>query len=296
MVESESQASTAPDARYQTVMVALLSLNFGILFFDRNALNFLMPFVVPDLHLSNTPVGLTASALSFTWALSGFLLGAASDRSGRRKAYLVGATFAFAICSFMSGLATTFLVLLVSYLVVCWAFMPLFLTKMRGFSPTEMGWLMGTLGISSTLGSFVAPGLSDWVGRKPVMIVVPLLGLILPLGALYYTGSAWGLAGIFFFGWALNGVFPMFMGTIPSETVSPRHVATALGVVMGTGEVLGGAFSPTIAGWAADVAGLTAPLWIMAGLCVLAGLLAIALTETAPRALARRAAWMRSPA
>jgi fucose permease len=65
---------------------------------------------------------------------------------------------------------------------------------------------------------------------------------------------------------------------------------------MGTGEVLGGAFSPTIAGWAADVAGLTAPLWIMAGLCVLAGLLAIALTETAPRALARRAAWMRSPA
>jgi MFS family permease len=350
MVESESQASTAPDARYQIVMVALLSLNFGILFFDRNALNFLMPFVVPDLHLSNTQVGLTASAPSFTWALSGFLLGAASDRSGRRKAYLVGATFAFAICSFMSGLATTFLVLLgsrllmgvaeggvlpisqsmtaasvsvghrglamgviqnfgsnrfgsffapvllVSYLVVCWAFMPLFLTKMRGFSPTEMGWLMGTLGISSTLGSFVVPGLSDWVGRKPVMIVVPLLGLILPLGALYYTGSAWGLAGIFFFGWALNGVFPMFMGTIPSETVSPRHVATALGVVMGTGEVLGGAFSPTIAGWAADVAGLTAPLWIMAGLCVLAGLLAIALTETAPRALARRAAWMRSPA
>jgi MFS family permease len=155
---------------------------------------------------------------------------------------------------------------------------------------------MGTLGISSTLGSFIVPGISDWVGRKPVMILVPLLGLILPLGALYYTGSAWVLAAIFFFGWALNGVFPMFMGTIPSETVSPRHVATALGLVMGAGEVLGGAFSPAVAGWAADIAGLSAPLWIMAGLCVAAGLLAFGLTETAPRKLAARGALAQSPA
>jgi ACS family hexuronate transporter-like MFS transporter len=401
-----------PDARYQMVMVGLLSLNFGILFFDRNALNFLMPFVMPELHLTNTQVGLTASALSFTWALSGFLLGAASDKSGRRKVYLVGATFAFSICSFISGFATTFAVLLgsrllmgvaegsvlpisqsmtaasvsperrglamgvmqnfgsnlfgsffapvllvafatsfgwhkaffiagapgflsalllwwfirepsalgpgaaipaahpktgigeifahrnmilcaiiavllVAYLVICWAFMPLFLTKVRGFSPTEMGWLMGTLGISSTLGSFVVPGISDRVGRKPVMIAVPLLGLILPLGAIYYTGSAWGLAGIFFIGWALNGVFPMFMGTIPSETVNPRHVATALGLVMGCGEVLGGALSPAVAGWAADIAGLAAPLWIMAGACVAAGLLAFGLNETAPNKIRR---------
>jgi predicted MFS family arabinose efflux permease len=406
-----------PDARYQIVMVALLSFNFGILFFDRNALNFLMPFVVPELHLSNTQVGLTASALSFTWAIAGFLLGAASDRSGRRKVYLVTATCAFSVCSCVSGLATTFFVLLasrllmgvaeggvlpisqsmtaasvsaerrglamgvmqnfgsnlfgsfvapvvlvafatafgwhraffiagvpgllsafllwwfirepvavapgpaatasaahpragmgeifahrnmilcaiiavllVAYLVVCWAFMPLFLTQVRGFSPGKMGWLMGTLGISSALGSFVVPGLSDWVGRKPVMVLVPLLGAILPLGALYYSGSAWVLAAIFFFGWALNGVFPLFMGTIPSETVNPRHVATALGVVMGTGEVLGGALSPAIAGWAADIAGLAAPLWIMFCLCILAGLLALGLEETAPRKLSRCAA------
>lgn len=415
MTQSGPQDGKTPSAAYQVGMVALLSLNFGIVFFDRNALNFLMPFVVPDLHLSNTQVGLAASALSFTWAVSGFLFGAASDRSGRRKIYLVAATLAFSVCSFLSGIATTFVlllasrllmgvaeggilpisqsmtaasvsqarrglamgvmqnfgsnlfgsffapvllvafatsfgwhkaffiagapgllsalllwwfireppslasggvaatsraragmreiiahrnmvlcaiiaVLLVAYLVICWTFMPLFLTQVRGFSASEMGWLMGTLGISSTLGSFVVPGISDWVGRKPVMILVPLLGLILPLGAIYYMGSAWVLAAIFFFGWALNGVFPMFMGTIPSETVSPRHVATALGLVMGSGEILGGALSPTVAGWAADIAGLAAPLWIMAGLCLAAGLLALGLTETAPRKVARRAA------
>jgi len=34
---------------YQAVLAVLLCLNFGILFFDRNALNFLMPFVQPEL-------------------------------------------------------------------------------------------------------------------------------------------------------------------------------------------------------------------------------------------------------
>jgi hypothetical protein len=117
------------------------------------------------------------------------------------------------------------------------------------------------------------------------MIAVPVLGLILLLGPMYYVGSAWTPATIFFFGWALNGVFPLIMGTIPSETVSAGHVATALGLVMGTGEVLGGTFSPAIAGRAADLNGLSAPLWIMTGLCTLAGLLAFGLTETAPRRL-----------
>jgi predicted MFS family arabinose efflux permease len=407
-VDTVNRTAARPtEARYQAVLVALLSLNFGILFFDRNALSFLMPFVKPDLRLTNTQVGLSASALSFAWALSAIFVGAAADRSGRRKAYLVGATIAFSLCSFLSGLATSFLmllgaralmgladggiapisqsvtaltvsperrgvamgvmqnfgsnllgslaapvllvgfattfgwhhafylagvpglisafllwrfirepaaasprgaylaapmhsrlreifahrnivlcgliaILLVSYLVVCWSFMPLFLTQTRGFDPTTMSWLMGTLGISATIGSFVVSGISDRVGRKPVLVFTSFLGIILPLGALFYGGSAWILGGIFFFGWALTGTFPLFMGTIPSETVGPTHTTTAIALVMGTGEVFGGVFSPTGAGWAADWGGLSAPLWIMMGLCIAAGLLSFGLDETAP--------------
>jgi MFS transporter, ACS family, hexuronate transporter len=408
-VDSTAQsAAPAKDARYQALLVALLSLNFGILFFDRNALNFVMPFVKPDLGLTNTQVGLTASALSFAWALSALFVGAAADKSGRRKTYLVVATIAFSLCSFLSGLATSFLmllgarllmgladggiapisqsmtalavsperrgvamgvmqnfgsnlfgsfaapvllvglatafgwhkafylagvpglisafliwrfirepaaaapsgpaatavplftrlreifshrnmilcvlisILLVSYLVVCWAFMPLFLTQVRGFDPATMSWLMGSLGISATVGSFVVSGISDRIGRKPVMIFTSFLGVILPLGALYYGGSVWILAAIFFLGWALTGIFPLFMGTVPSETVSHAHMTTAIALVMGSGEVFGGVLSPTLAGKAADIAGLSAPLWIMMGLCIAAGLLALALHETAP--------------
>jgi MFS transporter, ACS family, hexuronate transporter len=399
--------AAAPGARYQALLVGLLSLNFGILFFDRNALSFLMPFVKPDLGLSNTQVGLASSSLSFSWALAALFVGAAADRGGRRKAYLLGATLAFSLCSFLTGLATSFLmllgarllmgfaeggvnpisqsitalavpperrglamgvmqnfgsnllgsfaapvllvgfaaawgwqrafflagipglvsawllwrfvrepaaaavqsavineplatrlgqimrhrnmvlcalisILLVSYLVICWSFAPLFLTQVRGFSPRSMSWLMGTLGISATVTSFVVSGISDRIGRRPVMIFTAYLGVILPLGALYYGGSIWILAAIFFFGWALTGLFPLFMGTIPSESVGVRHMTTAMALVMGVGEVFGGVLSPTLAGWAADRAGLAAPLWIMFGLCLAAGTLALGLSETAP--------------
>ena len=69
-IESAAPGAVPKNARYQVLLVGLLSLNFGILFFDRNALNFIMPFVKPDLGLTNTQVGLTASALSFSWALA----------------------------------------------------------------------------------------------------------------------------------------------------------------------------------------------------------------------------------
>ncbi len=405
-------ATSRYSSAYQVMLVALLSLNFGIVFFDRNALNFLMPFVQPELGLSNTQVGVLASALSLTWACAAFGIGLVSDRTGSRKGLLILATLAFSACSFLSGLAGSFLamlgarllmgaaeggimpisqamiaaevtperrglamgvtqnfgsnllgsfvapvllvafataygwrnafflagipgivaallmwrvvrepeappapppgeaasamtwreafaernvlicavmgVLLVSYLVVCWAFMPLFLTRVRGYDAQTMGWLMGTLGISATVGAFLISGLSDRIGRRPLMIAMPLIGMILPLGAMYFDGSVWVLAAIFFVGWGLNGIFPLFMATVPSESVDRRHIATVLGVCMGTGEIVGGVLSPSIAGYAADLAGLAAPLWIMLGLAVAAGLLALGLRETAPRILLRR--------
>jgi predicted MFS family arabinose efflux permease len=187
------------------------------------------------------------------------------------------------ICTIMS-------VLLVSYLVVCWAFMPLYLTKVRGFDPKTMGWLMGTLGISAAIGAFVVSGLSDRIGRRPLMIIMPLISIMLPLGAMFYEGSVWVLAAIFFFGWGVNGIFPLFMATIPSESVDARHTATVLGLCMGAGEILGGVLAPSLAGMAADSVGLQAPLWIMLGLTIVGALFAFGLRETAPRVLARQAA------
>src|SRR5579875_1182706 len=75
------RAWSASSPAYQIALVALLSVNFGIVFFDRNALGFLMPFVQPDLRLSNTEVGMLSSALSLTWACAAFGIGIVSDRT-----------------------------------------------------------------------------------------------------------------------------------------------------------------------------------------------------------------------
>jgi predicted MFS family arabinose efflux permease len=395
---------------YALLLVALLSINFGIVFFDRNALGFLMPFVQPQLGLSNTQVGLFSSGLSLTWAFAAFGVGVVADRTGRHKTILVLATLLFSACSFLSGVASSFMallsarllmgvaeggimpisqaliaaevrpqyrglamgvtqnfgsnllgsflapvtltafangygwrpafflagvpglvaalliaryvrnpritqtaaashapamswgaalaernviicallsVLLVSYLVVCWNFMPLYLTQVRHLDTTTESWLMGTLGISATVGAFLVSGLSDRLGRRSLVILIPVLGALLPLGAMYFHGSVWVLAGVFFVGWGLNGVLPLTMATVPSESVEPHHRAAALGLCMGTGEVLGGVLSPSLAGYAADHMGmgLAAPLWIMLGLGLAAAVLALGLRETAPRVL-----------
>jgi predicted MFS family arabinose efflux permease len=421
MPGTRSRGTTERSAGYQIGLTALLSLNFGIVLFDRNALSFLMPYIQPELGLSNTQVGILAGGLSLTWALAAFGIGFIADRFGSRKQLLVLATIAFSVCSFGSGIASSFAmmlgarllmgvaeggimpisqsliasdvsaryrglamgiaqgfgsslmgsfvapvllvsfaayfgwryafflaaipgvltallmalmiraplpvraeqespatpaagsnaarpgalsevladrnvilcallgVLLVAYLVVCWAFMPLYLTRVRGYDVQTMAWLMGTLGISATLASFVIPALSDFIGRRPVMIVMPLIALMLPLGALYFTGTAWGLAAIFFVGWGVTGVFPLFMATVPSESVSAGRIATALGICMGTSEILGGVLAPPIAGYAADRIGLQAPIWMLFGLALVSAVVALGVRETAPRALERRA-------
>jgi MFS family permease len=115
------------------------------------------------------------------------------------------------------------------------------------------------------------------------MIFLPLIAVILPLSAIYFSGPVWALGGIFVVGWLVTGTMPLFMATVPSESVDRRYIAGALGVCMGAGELIGGVFSPSIAGFAADQTSLHAPLWIMAGLALAAGLVALGLRETAPR-------------
>jgi predicted MFS family arabinose efflux permease len=407
VVSSESKTGYRSSPAYQALVVGLLSLNFGIVFFDRNALNFLMPLVQPELRLTNFQVGLTGSVLSLAWALSGFAVGRLSDRTGRRRSIIVAATIAFSLCSFVTGLAASFAmllgarlmmglaeggvlptsqsltaaavhprhrglamgimqnfgahllgsiaapillvaiasqfgwrsafyiagipglvtalliwlfirepehataqsdddsprltlrqtlasknvalcaaisVLMIACLMIGWIFLPLFLTKDRAFSTADMAWFMSALGVSAVISSFFFPGLSDRIGRRSVLVLGSLTGVALPLACLLLASDRSLLLGVICFaGWTFNGIFPIFMATIPAETVGQRYAATALGLVMGVGELFGGVLGPALAGRAADSFGLTAPLWIMLALCLGSGLLSLFLDETAPR-------------
>jgi MFS family permease len=173
-------------------------------------------------------------------------------------------------------------IFMVAWMVLGWVFLPVFYTKARLFSNAEMSHLMSVLGLSAAFFSFVVPALSDRFGRRPVIVIFNLVGLSVPLFALHFHGSQFLLGTLIFFGWSASGTFPLFMGTVPSETIPARYVATSLGMVVGLGEILGGVGAPAIAGRAADHYGLQAPLIIMAVCAIVGTVLALFLRETAP--------------
>lgn len=180
-------------------------------------------------------------------------------------------------------------ILLVAFVVVFATFTPLYLVKVRGMEPSVMGWLMAMWGLASMIYAFAVPGASDRWGRKPIVISMGLAAALLPLSMLFVEHALWPLFAMFVLGAAVSGIFPLAMATIPSETVPNRELGTVLGLTMGLGEIVGGVFSPTIAGWVADAQGLKATLWIMCSLSLATGGLGCFLLETAPRVLQGRA-------
>jgi MFS family permease len=103
------------------------------------------------------------------------------------------------------------------------------------------------------------------------------------------VGTGVGAFAVLFFFWGMFGgaFFPLYLGTLPAESVPPEFAGTAVGVPTAVGEVIGAAIMPTIAGALADRFDLYAPMWMaaIAGLVIM--LVSMAYVETAPRKVAR---------
>jgi MFS family permease len=169
-----------------------------------------------------------------------------------------------------------------AWFLVIVAFAPTFLVQEKGYSNTTMSFVMTSLGIAHVFWGFAVPWISDRIGRKPAMIIFTASAIFAPL-FLIHVDSPGLLAGLLMLSYTGLGCFTIFMSTIPAETVPARYMATAIGMIMGLGEVIGGFFAPIIAGYAADIYGLKAPFWIATGGAVVALVLSFFLVETAPR-------------
>ena len=391
---------------YENGLLVLLAVSFGFAFFDRNAISYLAPYIVRDLRINNTQVGMLGSALSLSWAVSAFVIGRWSDAAGVRKPFLVVILLVFSCCSIFSGLSTNFYMLLASRLImgiaegplmpICLAiltvessptrrglnigfvqsvfasllgaaiaplvlvqlaewfnwrvaffiagipgilcalavlrfvrepqtppmtaqadspgerglaiffrerniwlcagiaclmvswlmlhqyFLPLFLTTVRGLSNRQMSQVMSVTGICAAIVGLVGPAISDRVGRKPVIVCALLLSLVTPLAGLYFHGPIPILAALMFVGWIGTAAFALFMAVVPGETLPARHAATASGMVVCIGEVIGGSCAPLLGGRAADLTTLAAPIMIAAACAVGGTILSLFLKETAP--------------
>lgn len=171
----------------------------------------------------------------------------------------------------------------VAYLNAGFTFLPLYYINIRHFSSQEMSLLMGVLGISAVLFAFILPAASDRLGRKPAMIASSLLSTVSPLAALYVSGPIGLLAPLMMIGWALSGTVSLIVSIIPSETVPPNGLSTAIGLIIAVGVIVGGLAGPGAAGWVADHWGLRAALLLQVGYAVGALLSSLALIETRPK-------------
>jgi MFS family permease len=397
-------------ASYENVLLCVLFLTFGFVFFDRLALSFLFPFMAQELQLSNSHLGMLSSVLALAWAISGTLVGAWSDRRGVRKPLLIAAVILFSLCSALSGLVAGFLSLLLfraimglaegpilplsqsmmveassphrrglnmgllqgsaagllgavigppvlialaeaygwrhafvvsllpglliawliwryvrqdeprqapvsqvklsghrlallksrnivlctliscvflTWFVILISFTPTFLVSVRGYSAPSMGAIMSCLGAAWVVWGFVVPSISDRIGRRPTLVMFSLIAACCPI-ALLFAPSPMILGVLMVLTYTGLGCFTLFMSTIPAETVPREVMATALGMIMGVGELVGGFVAPTVAGFAADQFGLSIVMWISCGGALLAAGLSLLLKETAPTVLQRR--------
>lgn len=115
MSTSAATAGSTParwDVAYEWKAVALLALAFGTVGLDRMVLAPLFPAMMKDLRLNYQDLGNIVGILGVFWGLSAFVMGGLSDRLGRKRV-LVPCIIAFSLLSWLSGVATGLLSLLV---------------------------------------------------------------------------------------------------------------------------------------------------------------------------------------
>lgn len=409
---NQHQAPERLTAQREFGLVVLLFFTWGTVFLDRMSVLYLAPFIAPALHLTHAQVGLLASSLAVAWALSSLLLGAVSDRVGRRPV-LVPAVFTFSILSWLTGICRSFgqmfavrtlmgvaegptwstitatieessaperrgrnvgvvvsaaalvglalapilttqigarwgwraacfvagvpgLVLgvllwklvrepadspaaaghgkptlagyfsilryrnmwlcclgsagFMTWLWVMHTFAPLYITQVTRSSATFAGLILSASGFGSFLWGFVLPWLSDYTGRKPMLLMVALISGIVPLTyqVPFLINHPWIMAAA---GFIANGgqcIAALTLVVIPTETVPPQFHATAIGLATLVGEIIGGTALPAWSGAMADRHGLGATLWIAAAGAVLVFVAGLFMRETAPASARRK--------
>lgn len=142
----------------------------------------------------------------------------------------------------------------------------------RGFDVgvTLIGVVVGAAGFSRILLNFPAGYVSDSLGRRPLLIVGPLLtALAAVLAGL--AGNVWQLLAFRFLAGAGTGLFMtgsiILLSDIPDSSDRGRAISLYRGAIM-VGVTLG----PVVGGPAAEFAGFRTPFFLVGGLATMAAL------------------------
>lgn len=173
--------------------------------------------------------------------------------------------------------------------VVLSAFFASYLIDYLHLSMDQMGFVLSGIGFGGTLGMLTMPALSDWVGRKPVMIL-SVIGALVFVILLSRTGAQ-PLALFVYLLLALACVFSLItltVGPLSAESVPASLMSTATGMVVGIGEIFGGGAAPALAGYVAKHFGIQFVMYLALAALVLGLMVTLLLVETAPLKLLRQ--------
>jgi predicted MFS family arabinose efflux permease len=171
-----------------------------------------------------------------------------------------------------------------TWLFVMHSFAPLYITEVSKRSATTAGFIIGAGGLGAFMWGWIFPWISDRTGRKATLMFISLISATAPLiyQVAFLTAHPWLLAAAGFLVNGGQGIAPLVLVLVPTESVPAKFAATAIGLATLVGEIVGGAMAPALAGTAADRYGLGAPLWIASAGAMLVLLASLFMTETAP--------------
>lgn len=167
------------------------------------------------------------------------------------------------------------------------AMLPNYLVDYLKLQPEQMGFVMSGLGFGGFVGQFALPGLSDLFGRK-IIAVIGFIVTALLIRGLISSGPNPALLFtlLFLISMGCLGLVALITGPISTESAPAGLVSSAIGIVVGAGEIFGGGVAPSFAGFIAGHYGIQNVLYLAMGGVIAGVLVCLFLRETAPRKVA----------
>jgi len=163
------------------------------------------------------------------------------------------------------------------------AMIPDYLIGYLGLTPVQMGFVTSALGFGGFFGQFGVPGLSDRFGRR-LIAIAGFVGAAISVWFFARTGASPTalFAWLFVISFFTLGNIALLTGPIATEAAPAGLVASAIGIVVGAGEIFGGGVAPIIAGGIAERFGIEDVLYVALTGVVLGIVVCMFLRETAP--------------
>jgi MFS family permease len=154
----------------------------------------------------------------------------------------------------------------------------------KSLNPQQIGFIASALGFGGFVGQFGVPGISDVLGRR-MTAVLAFVGAAVTLWFFMQLGptptSLFGM--LFLVSFFSLGNVALITGPIATESAPVGLISSAIGLVVGAGEIFGGGVAPSIAGFIGQHYGIQNILFMPLIGVSLGVLVCLALKETAPR-------------